>query len=108
MFWGEKQKEYSKVYGELVDIPFPNISPAADEDSVKKLSLDYFMKIQDLKPSAVLLQGEFGFTFSLATLLKESNIKVVYATSKRIVNEERINDHIKKEVIFEFERYREY
>ena len=50
--------------------------------------------------------GELTLTFSLLKRLQEYGIRCVASTSKRIVKEEVPGR--KEEVIFEFERFREY
>ena len=55
-------------------------------------------------PAAVLCQGEFCLTFLVVSALKAQGITVLAACSERIVTE-RGN---KKEVTFQFERFRKY
>ena len=39
-YWDNSQREASQNYGELLDIPFPQISPNASDDELEKLALD--------------------------------------------------------------------
>ena len=85
-----KQKEEAEKYGELIDLPFPNISPYADSVEIDRLVEKYFNKVLEYHNPVVMLQGEFIFTFRLATKLKAAGIKVVAGRSERIVVE-RVN-----------------
>lgn len=85
--WSTKQKEEAEKYGELIDLPFPNISPYADSVEIDRLVEKYFNKVMGYHNPVVMLQGEFIFTFRLATKLKAAGIKVVAGRSERIVVE---------------------
>ena len=39
--WSLKQKEEAEKYGELIDLPFPNISPYADSVEIDRLVEKY-------------------------------------------------------------------
>ena len=43
--WSLKQKEEAEKYGELIDLPFPNISPYADSVEIDRLVEKYFNKV---------------------------------------------------------------
>ena len=62
--WGQEQIVAAKVYGEIVDFPFPLIDPSASEEEVIKLVQSNLEKILEAKPAAVLCQGEFNYTFA--------------------------------------------
>lgn len=85
--WSLKQKEEASKYGKLIDLPFPNISPYADSVEIDRLVEKYFNKVLEYHNPVVMLQGEFIFTFRLATKLKAAGIKVVAGRSERIVVE---------------------
>ena len=50
-YWDNKQREASQYYGELFDMPFPQISPNASDDELEKLALDYVQRIVSLAES---------------------------------------------------------
>lgn len=104
--WPEKQISQAKgLYGELQDMPFPQIDPNADEIEIKDLAQVYFQKILALKPRAVHLMGELTFTFELVQLLKSKGILVIASTTHRsTIN---LPDGAKN-VKFEFIRFRQY
>lgn len=47
MLCGNRNNEMLlEVYGECVDLPFPNIEPSYDETEIERLAKEYFDKIQ--------------------------------------------------------------
>lgn len=102
--WSREQTEAASRYGRLVDLPFPAVEAKADEEAVRCLAERYVERILACHPAAVLCQGEFCLTFLVVSALKAQGITVLAACSERIVAEH--GD--KKEVVFRFERFREY
>ena len=107
--WDEEQKMSALKYGDIVDLPFPNVDAAADEAQICDLAEEYVRKILEKEPCVVLCQGEFSLAYQVITRLKERGITVLAACSERNVKQysEQGKD-IKKEVIFQFRRFREY
>lgn len=106
--WSDKQKAAAEEYGEVVDMSFPQVEASADEQFVKSLAKEYLEKIKkivDDNPVVVHVMGEMTFTYSLVSLLKSEGIVCVASTSERIVNE---FENGKKEVVFQFNRFRRY
>lgn len=107
--WSEKQKDAAKLFGEIVDMPFPHIDESADENYISKLADEYLQKIlliAERENVVVHLMGEQTFVYSLVKRLKNRNINCVASTTKRIVKLDSSGQ--KKEVIFQFERFRYY
>ncbi len=107
--WSDKQKAAAKVYGEIVDMPFPVIDEAGDEKYIATLADEYLNKIVNLSDTqsvVVHLMGEQTFSYALIKRLCERGITCVASTTKRIVKEEVPGK--KSEVIFQFERFRAY
>ncbi len=102
--WGREQAEAASRYGQLIDVPFPAVEAKADEEAARHLAEQYVEQILNCHPAAVLCQGEFCLTFLVVSALKAQGITVLAACSERIVTE-RGN---KKEVTFQFERFRKY
>ena len=102
--WEEKQLEQAREWGEIVDLPFPQVDPAAGEDDVAELADQYLASIMEYQPSAVLCQGEFCLSYAVITGLKEQGVVVLAACSRR--NTEEIGRIRKSEFIFE--RFRKY
>lgn len=102
--WDSDQRQCAMKYGEIVDLPFPEVKAEADEDVLNEMAVSYVRKILELQPAAVLCQGEFCLVFQVVTMLKAHGITVLAACSERKV-EEYGN---KKEVTFKFVRFRKY
>ena len=100
--WSEAQKEAARQYGEIVDMPFPAVSPHISSE-------EYFNKIQQYSDVVVMVQGEFIFTYRMIVLLKKHGIRVVAAQSDRrtieFVDE---NKNTRRESEFEFIKFMEY
>ncbi|MCR4924532.1 MAG: hypothetical protein K5931_11045 [Lachnospiraceae bacterium] len=102
--WEESKRNAALKYGEPENMSFPAISPDMSEREISELADIYCSKIANKKPSAVLCQGEFTFSYALTKRLREKGIIVVAACAKRVILEE--GD--KKYTNFVFERFREY
>ena len=99
----------AKIFGEIVDVPFPNIPPQLDENEVKEIVAENLQEILNFSPAVVLCQGEFNYTFAMVTELKKNNIPVVAATSERIVSTVIEEDGSSKSIsTFRFVRFRNY
>ncbi|MBQ6441577.1 MAG: hypothetical protein IJJ13_03160 [Lachnospiraceae bacterium] len=107
--WNAPQREAAKCFGEVVDLPFPAIDPAAESSDLRKIVLDYAQKIEAMSPAAVLVAGEFTFVFMLVDKLLRDGVKVLSACSKRVTEEVKHPDGTnEKKSVFLFERFREY
>ena len=104
--WNEKQQKLAEeIYGEVVDIQFPNVPPGADEQDIARLADEYLQKILPLNPQAVHIQGEFTFTFRMVKVLTEKGIKCLASTTNRLMVE---NPDGSRTYQFKFVRFREY
>lgn len=107
--WDEKQIEAAKQYGEIIDISFPDITAQADEKQIVKLAEQYFDHIRGYHCTAVMVQGEFTFTYHLVKMLEEAGIPALAACSERKVEEIVNSDYsVSKKVDFHFVRFRKY
>jgi hypothetical protein len=107
--WGDKQKNAAMKYGKAINMEFPMVDANDDETYIETLADDFFQRIIEYTEKyqlTVHLMGELTFTFALLKQLQEYGISCIASTSKRIVKEEVPGK--KEEVIFEFERFREY
>lgn len=105
--WGDVQMQAAESYGEVIDIPFPNISPDASQTYIDQLTEEFVNQI--IKQSAFFeitmhIMGEMTFTYQVVSRLKAFGIKCVASTTERIVTEE----DGKKISEFRFVRFREY
>ena len=107
--WEEGQKREAESYGTLVDLAFPAIPPDWSKDEVCRLAEENARTILARKPAAVLVQGEFSYTFALVSILKEAGIPTLSACSERHVSERTDeNGETVRESRFAFRRFRTY
>ena len=107
-YWDNRQKKASLVYGELIDIPFPQIAPNATDKELQELSLQYVQRIVSLASTRTItvhIMGEMTFTFMVVSKLKELGIRCVASTTERKVTY--TNDGV-KQTEFQFVKFREY
>lgn len=106
--WSEEQLDAAKIYGECVDLPFPQIDPMSNEEDIEILADEYINKIIEIgqgKNVTVHIMGEMSFTFAIITRLKEVGIRCVCSTSYRLVKDE---GNGKRYVEFQFKKFRNY
>ena len=107
--WDSYQLNASRQYGEIVDMPFPQISPLFTDEEMNCLVEEYYNRILQYGEPTVMMQGEFVFVFRLVTLLKSAGIHAIAACSERVVNETLNPDGSRTKVSeFRFVCYREY
>lgn len=107
--WEADQLKEAQRFGEVYDIPFPNIPSDWGTKDVSDMVYMYMDKITQLLPvpsgdSVVHVMGESVFTFLLVSLLVRNHYKVVASTTERVVTCEG-NTKISK---FKFIRFRSY
>ena len=102
--WDDNQIRAAHIYGESVDVPFPEVDPTADEDYITSLADTCMKEILKHHPTAVLCQGEFCLAYQVISRCKALGIPVLAACSKRCVEE----DGNRKTVTFSFARFRRY
>lgn len=106
--WSAEQTEAARVFGEIIDMPFPIVNPDGDEDYITALADEYCRKIKEKAAGQsvmVHLMGEMTLTFALVKRLQVEGIACVAATTERIITE--LPDG-RKESVFRFVRFRKY
>lgn len=107
--WSETQIAAAhRLYGEIVDLSFPQVDPSADENEIDSLAVQYVKLVADMaadKPATVHLMGEMNLTFALVAHLQKAGYICVASTTRRIVQE---LSGGRKEVEFQFVRFRNY
>ena len=83
--WDEPQRRAAEVYGVVRDLPFPAIPASWGEAEVMQRAEENARAIIAFHPAAVLVQGEFTYTYALVTLLKAAGLIVLSACSERHV-----------------------
>ena len=107
--WSSSQKAAASAYGEIVDIPFPQVDPQLDENGIRQLVKEYAALIEAKGADAVFLAGEFSFLFMLVDKLRRDGENVICACSKRETQEVlRPDGSSEKKAVFVFERFRKY
>ena len=107
--WSTSQREAEKIYGEILDIPYPQVDPGLDAGELRPLVDEYASKIETLNPDAVFLAGEFTFLFMLVDRLLKDGLHVISACSRRDTQEiQRPDGSSEKRSVFVFERFRDY
>lgn len=109
--WDENQLQAAAIFGQLVDLPFPNISPQANQQELEIETNRYLAKILTLKnanehePCVVHLMGELTFCFSLLVKLQQVGITCVASTTKRQTSTTQDGRKVSQ---FQFVQFREY
>lgn len=106
--WDEKQRTAAGVYGECVDMTFPNIDPQMDEADVSHLADEYAGRIVQMGAGCELtvhVMGEFTFCYSLIRRLQNAGVRCVASCTERDVT---IAEDGSKATKFHFARFREY
>lgn len=107
--WQDSQKNAALEYGEIVDVPFPNVDSRITNEELDALVDDTVNKIMEYKPKAVMLMGEFVTSYKIVNKLKENNIKVLVSVTERNSKEVKGSDGvITKTSVFDFKGFREY
>lgn len=106
--WDEAQVKAAQAYGDIVDLPFPNIDPDADAKEIKDMAEEYCQKVieaaKDREP-IVLLMGEMNFTYALLKRLRSQSITCLATTTQRITTD--LPDGTKQST-FKFVKFRLY
>ena len=107
-YWGDRQREASCCYGDIIDLPFPVVAPNSSYDQLQDLTHQWVQKIlelSDIHDITVHIMGEMTFTFMVVEKLKELGIKCVASTTERKVTY--TSDGV-KQTEFQFVKFREY
>lgn len=107
--WSAEQTEAAvQQFGNIVDLPFPQIEPQATKDDIHRMAQDYLNRVhQKGAPdiTAIHIMGEMTLTYQLVGMLKDAGYRCYASTTVREVYEQEPG---KKTVIFQFVKFREY
>ena len=67
--WSAAQRRAAQVYGEILDLPFPDVPPTLSAAEVAALADEWAARILALRPACVLCQGEMTLTTRVVRLL---------------------------------------
>ena len=107
-YWAENQISKAKqIAGDVVDIPFPEISPYDGAEEVSSYAKVFGMELIDkLEDGDVIhIMGEHTFMFALVSYLLEHGVRCVASTTSREVEYNEAGDKISQ---FHFVDFREY
>jgi hypothetical protein len=103
--WPKSQTALAiEKYGEIQDLPFPQIDPELSGYDVDKIVEEYEIKIRKINPTAVHIMGELTFTHRLVNQLKVTGVNCIASTTHRKVTEQ----NGMKTSAFEFVQFRDY
>ena len=107
--WSAEQKSAAAVFGEVTDVPFPNVPAHADTGAVSVLADECCAHIYSLGADAVLVQGEMSLAFAVAGRLQRIGLTVLCACSERVCETAFLDDgSTERRSVFRFVRFREY
>lgn len=105
--WSEQQQQAAEQFGEVVDMPFPQVEPASTADEVHDLAGELVAAILEYGDAASLtvhVMGEMTLTYGIVAALRGLGIRCVASTTERRVTE--VDG--KKVSEFHFVQFREY
>ena len=106
--WSAEQTDAAtRLYGEIIDLPFPVVDPAGDEKYIADLADEYCQKVLALaegKNITVHLMGEMTLTFAILQRLHAHGVPCVASTTRR----ETVEKDGVKTSIFKFVKFRHY
>ena len=106
--WGQEQKTVAGQFGQIEDLPFPQVPADMSSEEVCRLADAYAKQILSRKPDCVLCQGEFCLSWHVIARLKEAGVRVVAACRERVVEEVYGENGTEKRSVFRFVQFREY
>ena len=107
--WSLEQRTTAEIYGEIIDLPFPNVGADWNEEKISQFVALNAKKIIEMNPAAVLCQGEYNYTYSMINYLKQNDIVVLAAASERVVDESVAADGTTQRISsFKFVQFRQY
>lgn len=107
--WSLAQLEAAKGWGEIVDLPFPDVPANSTEADISRFAGEYLERILELSPDAVLVQGETSLSFAVAARLIKNGIAALCAASERVCETTIAEDgSTVRKSVFKFSRFRMY
>jgi hypothetical protein len=103
--WPDNQKQAAKDnFGEVIDIPFPNIDPRASCAALEALAERFINDLTSHENDTIHIMGELTFTYIIVNKMRLLGRFCVASTTERKVE---MDGDIKK-VKFEFVAFRAY
>ena len=107
--WSTEQRAAAACYGDILDLPFPNVPADSDTQAVAALADDYCERIRSLGAQAVLVQGEMSLAFAVAGRLQRGGVTALCACSERVCETAVLADgSTERRSVFRFVQFRQY
>lgn len=106
--WTAEQLTAAEAFGELVDMPFPQVAPDATADDIKTLAeaqVEAIIKQAETHTVTVHVMGEMSLIYRIVRMLSERGIRCVCSTSYRVVKDQGDGRRL---VEFNFNSFRDY
>ncbi len=107
--WSKEQLiTAERLYGSIIDIPFPSVDPNGNEDYITKLADDYCQRVQNTLSGdsiTVHIMGEMTLTFAIVNKLQKNGITCIASTTKRCSMEQPDGRTLS---VFRFVKFRRY
>ena len=106
--WSDKQLSEALKYGSIEELPFPQVSPEANEAEIELLAGKCISLITEKingKKATVHIMGEMTLTYTIVKRLQAMGVKCIASTTERCV---KVLDNGIKESTFNFIGFREY
>jgi hypothetical protein len=111
--WTPEQTTAAEIIGgEIIDVPFPNVPPTADQNEVLRIA---YIQIAEFKrvsgrhfpDCTIMAQGEQTLCFAIISriIVGHRNVKMVAATTERVVTTTKDG---KRTYSFKFVQFRPY
>ena len=106
---GGQQLLAAQKIGEVLETPFPNVSPYATSEEVAKMGDELISQISPSTGDIIQIAGEPTLTCYVVSQLKKLGHTVVTSTTERVSKEEVLPDgSTKKTNVFKFIQFREF
>ena len=104
--WAEEQRQACASFGEIMDMAFPRVDPAWDEDDIALVADEVCSLLSCMEGvEAVHVAGEHTLTFAIVTRLLRAGFRCLTSTTERM-SVDLPDGKIMK--AFKFVRLREY
>ena len=104
--WTEEQRQACSGFDGIMDMKFPSVDPAWDEDDIARVARDVCTRISGMEGvEAVHIAGEHTLTFAIVTRLLKAGIRCLTSTTERLSTDLPDGRIIKT---FRFVRLRDY
>lgn len=108
--WSKEQREIAKIIGgELVDIPFPAITPDMPNDQIMMIAREVARDLKGMSKntlSAAMVAGEYATTIAIIAELQKVGIPCYFGQSERIAEEREENGQVVVVHKFVFRNFR--